>query len=215
MGMASMAICDYACSVTARRSAKSDKKVFLDSSFMKCKIKYCSLFKDLMVVDIQSIEKINFSIAANVSVGLVGLVIPGFLLFYIYDPALFERLDFVKLLVLSVAACLPTFLVPYGMSSLMHRTISQERPEVLDLWGTPIDWYVRHAFSNSLNMYTGILAVWLFDLGSVGIILSVISGVLFNALMECFHYWYFMKYPSSLYSIWLQPSTNSKSQIEQ
>jgi len=165
-------------------------------------------------MDIQNIEKINFSIAANVSVGLVGLVIPGFLLLYIYNPQLFERLDFIKLLFLSVAACLPTFLVPYGISSLMHRVISQDRPDVVDLWGSPVDWYVRHAFSNSINMYTGILLVWMFDLGSVGVVWSVVCGVVFNTLMEFFHYWYFLKRPSSLYSVWLQPSSDKPPKIE-
>lgn len=162
-------------------------------------------------MDIQNFEKINFSVAANVSVGLAGLVIPGFLLLYIYDPGLFERLDFIKLLVLSVSACLPTFLVPYGLSSLIHRVISHVRPDVLDLWGTPVDWYIRHAFSNSLNMYTGILLVWYFELGSSGIVWMVLGGVIFNVLMEWLHFKRFLNSPTSLYSIWLKPNDNVKS----
>ena len=154
-------------------------------------------------MDLQNIEKINFSIAANVAVGLAGLVVPGFLLIFVYDSQLFIQLDFWKLFVLSVSACLPTFLVPYGLSALMHRVIAHDRPGVVKLWGTPVDWYIRHAYGNAINMYTLVLGIWFFDLEVSGIVGMIVGCSIFNALMEGAHLWRFNKSPDALFSVWL------------
>lgn len=154
-------------------------------------------------MDIQNIEKINFSIASNLTIILIGFIVPGFLLWYIHSPELFERLDFLKLLMLSIAVCLPTFLIQFVTTALMYRLISDSRPELADLWGTPVDWFVRHGYSNSVNMYSLIFIIWFLDLGTRATIWMVVAGIVFGFLSEIIHYRLFLKRPSSLYGVWL------------
>ncbi|WP_119142195.1 hypothetical protein [Pseudomonas reidholzensis] len=153
-------------------------------------------------MDIQNLEKMKLSVAANIGAGLFGLVIPGFLIVFLWDGALFERLDFWKLFVLSVGICLPAFLLPFGFSGLFHRIISHDHPELVSLWGAPVDWYLRHAFNNAINMYTVVFIGWLFDLSVSGLVWVVFFCTIQGALLELFHFWFFKRNPSALFSVW-------------
>lgn len=153
-------------------------------------------------MDLQNFEKIKPSVAANIGAGLFGLVIPGFLIVFIWDGALFERLDFWKLFILSVAICLPAFLLPFGLSGLFHRIISHDTPQLVALWGAPVDWYLRHAFNNAINMYTVVFVGWLFDLSISGVVWVIVLFTVQMALLELFHLWFFKRNPSALFSVW-------------
>jgi len=160
-----------------------------------------------MNMDIQHIDKINFSVSSNVTIFLVSFVVPGFLFWYAYEPALFERLDFFKLLMLSVAVCLPTFLINFGTTALMQRGISHSYPDIIELWGAPVDWYVRHGFNNAINLYTIVFFMWLFDLRAFGVACLFLSFIAFNFLLEVATYKMFLKRPSTLWGVWLVQSS--------
>lgn len=153
-------------------------------------------------MDVQNFEKIKLSVAANIGAGLFGLVIPGLLIIFIWNESLFERLDFWKLFLLSIAVCLPTFLLPLVLSGLFHRVISHETPELVPLWGTPVDWYLRHAVNNAINLYTVTLIGWIFELSISTVVWVVIFFTVQAAALEFLHLWVFKKRPSALFSVW-------------
>jgi len=152
-------------------------------------------------MDFQNLDKINLAISLNVVVFFISFVGPGFLLWYVHSPELFEKLDFLKLLFLAVAASTPTFLVSFSYTALKQRLISVEYPELLPLWGDPVDWYLRHGVINALNMYSVILLVWWLQLGGRGIVLLILGVMISNVIGEMIGYKLFLKRPSSLYWI--------------
>lgn len=154
------------------------------------------------LMDFQNFDKIKLSVAANVGAGVFGLIVPGFLMIFVWAPALFERLEFWKLLVLSVSACLPTFLLPFGVSGIFHRILCHDRPDHVELWGTPVDWYLRHAFNNSLNMYAIILMGWLLNLTVLGVVWFIVLCALMMTAVEWVNLLMFKRRPTALYSVW-------------
>jgi len=161
-------------------------------------------------MDFQNVDKIKLSVAANIGACVFGLVIPGFLMIFVWAPDLFERLDFWKLFVLSVSACLPTFLLPFGLSGLFHRLLCHHRPDDVMLWGRPVDWYLRHAFNNSLNMYTVILVGWLLGFTVLGVVWFLVFCGLLMAAVEFGHLLMFNKRPSALYNVWFILDSSEK-----
>lgn len=165
-------------------------------------------------MDLQNFDKIKLSAAANIGAGVFGLVVPGFLMIFVWAPSLFERLDFWKLLILSLSACLPTFLLPFGVSGIFHRLLCHDKPGEVALWGTPVDWYLRHAFNNSLNMYTIILIGWLLDFTVLGVVWSLVFCGLLMTAVECVHLLMFKKRPSALYNIWFILDSGGKNEAK-
>ncbi|NBB33154.1 hypothetical protein [Pseudomonas sp. BC115LW] len=163
-------------------------------------------------MDFQNVDKINLAISLNVVVFFISFVGPGFLLWYVHSPELFERLDFFKLLFLAVAVSTPTFLLPFSYTALKQRIISVEHPELLPLWGDPVDWYLRHGLINALNMYAVIFLMWWLELDTRGVVFLVLGVMISNVIGEIIGWKLFLRRPNSLYWIVLDRKTNKVSE---
>lgn len=153
-------------------------------------------------MNINDLDRISPSLAVNLAVFFLSFLGPGFLFWYVYDHALFERLEFLKLMVLALAVSAPTFLVPFILSALFKRVLDVRSFEGVGHYGNVVDWYLRHGVGNALNMYTIIIFVFWFDMSSRAIVFLVLGTIALNVIAELLVFIKLIRSPENSNAIW-------------
>lgn len=152
-------------------------------------------------MNVGELSRITPGVAINLGIFVFSFLCPGFILWYLYDPAQVQSLDFLKLCVLSVAVSSPTFVIPYAVTALLHRLMIIKEVKRIELYGDYVDWYLRHAMTNALNMYTIVIVAFIFELNRLGFIIVFGGAVLVGVLMEFWLMFKFIKDPEGAVAI--------------
>lgn len=118
--------------------------------------------------------KIPFSKATDIITLIVSILCPSILLLFYYNLALFERLDTIKLILLSTATGLPFYISTYFITHLMH-SLTVKEGEDLD----SVD-YTSTVFGGILN-----LTIWILTLIVAGFISLHHEPTLFTVIWVC------------------------------
>lgn len=138
-------------------------------------------------MSVDAIYRMTPDVATNLGIMTFSFICPGFLLWYMISPTLFVELDFLKLLVLSVAVSAPTFVVPYILSFCFFAIMKGRGQEKLELYGGPRSWYLRHGINNALSMHAIVALSYCFGASGGRLLLFVAVAVLFGVLHEVYY----------------------------
>lgn len=119
------------------------------------------MMKDLF----DSFEKLQIKSALGLSMLFFSVLAPGFLVVFMFKDDAFYSLDVIKLIILSVAIASPGVLIPFFISLISYAVLKNNHPTAnITNLGSPLSWYLSHAFSNAVNMYLIIFICYIFSL---------------------------------------------------
>ncbi|MCP1607681.1 hypothetical protein [Pseudomonas citronellolis] len=135
-------------------------------------------------MEIESLQRLTPNFFLYTAIFVFSFLAPGFLFWHIHNPSLFLELDILKLAALSLAITAPTFIVPFFITSMIYRLLKHTIPDQIHGYGEQVDWYVRHGWSNSFNMYAMLALFYLFNANGKTILATILGVIVVNVTFE-------------------------------
>ncbi|MBD9632283.1 hypothetical protein [Pseudomonas sp. PDM19] len=135
-------------------------------------------------MDFEGLQRLTPNFFLYTAIFFFSFLAPGFLFWYIHTPELFLKIEFSKLIALSIAITAPTFFVPFVITGVIYKILKERIPEQIEGYGEQVDWYVRHGWTNALNMYLLVAIFYLFKAQGNTILLTIFLVIIVNIAFE-------------------------------
>lgn len=133
----------------------------------------------------ENLKLVNLPIAISLTVGIFATFAPGSLILFYFNEDLFQKLDLMKVLLISCALTLPSLLAPYVISIVSETGRHAKTKSILEI--DHLSFLIIHGANSGLNIYTSLAASYFFNLSFTTFMIIYIAFTFLAIGSEVYH----------------------------